>query len=119
MAAGQKIRIKIKAFDHKIIDDVARLIIQTATDTGAIIAGPIPLPTKIEKITVNKSTFVNKTSREQFEIRTHKRLIDIKETTSQTIDALTNLDVPAGVDIEIKMIAGEGKAAKKGAKSKK
>lgn len=112
MATGQKIRIKIKAFDHKIIDDVAALIIQTAIDTGAIIAGPIPLPTKKEKFTVNKSTFVNKTSREQFEIRTHKRLIDIKETTPQTIDSLTNLDVPAGVDIEIKMISGEEKSSK-------
>ncbi len=107
MATAQKIRIKIKAFDHKIIDQVADLIIKTAQDTGAIIAGPIPLPTRIEKFTVNKSTFVHKTSREQFEIRTHKRLIDINAITPQTIDALTNLDVPAGVDIEIKMIAAE------------
>lgn len=116
MAKGQKIRIKIKAFDHKIIDQVTRLIIQTALDTGAIIAGPIPLPTKIEKFTVNKSTFVNKTSREQFEIRTHKRLIDIKEITPQTIDSLTNLNVPAGVDIEIKMIADIEKSEKKAKK---
>ena len=113
MSTGQKIRIKIKAFDHKIIDQVAQLIIQTAQDSGAIIAGPIPLPTKIDKYTVNKSTFVHKTSREQFEVRTHKRLIDINETTSQTVDALTNLDIPAGVDIEIKMISGLEKTTKK------
>lgn len=121
MAAGQKIRIKIKAFDHKIIDQVCKLIIQTAHDSGAIVAGPIPLPTKIEKFTVNKSTFVHKTSREQFEIRTHKRLIDIKEITSQTIDSLTNLSVPAGVDIEIKMIGGfdEPKAKKSDEKAEK
>ena len=105
MAAGQKIRIRIKAFDHKIIDEVAQLIIQTAIDTGAIIAGPIPLPTKIEKFTVNKSTFVNKTSREQYEIRTHKQLIDIKEIAPSTIDTLSNLNLPAGVSIEIKMLA--------------
>ena len=108
----QKIRIKIRAFDHKIIDEVCNTIIQTAQDTGAIIAGPIPLPTRIEKFTVNKSTFVHKNSREQFEMRTHKRLIDIKETTPQTIDSLTNLTVPAGVDIEIKMMAGEEKSEK-------
>jgi len=113
MAKGQKIRIKIKSFDHKIIDQVTKLIIQTALDTGAIIAGPIPLPTKIEKFTVNKSTFKFKTSREQFEIRTHKRLIDIKEITPQTIDSLTNLTVPAGVDIEIKMINDVEKTPKK------
>lgn len=104
MATPQKIRIKIQAFDHKIIDEVTRMIIQTAEDTGAIIAGPIPLPTKIEKFTVNKSTFVNKTSREQYEIRTHKRLIDIKEIAPQTIDSLTNLNLPSGVNIEIKML---------------
>jgi small subunit ribosomal protein S10 len=104
--SGQKIRIKIRAFDHKIIDQVAELIIKTAQDTGAIIAGPIPLPTQIAKYTVNRSTFVHKNSREQFEMRTHNRLIDIKETTSRTVDALTNLEIPAGVDIEIKMIAG-------------
>jgi len=113
MAKAQKIRIKIKSFDHKIIDQVTKLIIQTALDTGAIIAGPIPLPTKIEKFTVNKATFKFKTSREQFEIRTHKRLIDIKEITPQTIDSLTNLTVPAGVDIEIKMINDIEKAPKK------
>lgn len=118
MAAGQKIRIKIKAFDHKIIDEVARTIIQTAQDTGAIVAGPIPLPTKTEKFTVLKSTFVHKNSRDQYEMRTHARLIDIKETTTQTVDSLTNLTVPAGVDIEIKMLIGEEKTESK-AKSKK
>jgi len=112
MAQAQKVRIKIKAFDSMIIDQVAKLIMQTAQDSGAIIAGPIPLPTKIEKFTVNRSTFVNKTAREQFEIRTHKRLIDLKEITPQTIDSLTNLDVPAGVDIEIKMLSGTQKQAK-------
>lgn len=117
MAAGQKIRIKIKAFDHKIIDEVAQNIMQTAIDTGAIVVGPIPLPTKIEKFTVLKSTFVHKNSRDQYEMRTHKRMIDIKETTSQTIDSLTNLTVPAGVDIEIKMLVNEpgGNKAKKAA----
>lgn len=102
--AKQKIRIKIKAFDHRVADDSAKLIIETAERTGAIVAGPIPLPTKIEKFTVNKSTFVHKDSREQFEMRTHKRLIDISESTSTTIDLLSNLSLPAGVDIEIKML---------------
>jgi len=100
----QKIRIKIKAFDHKVIDDTTRLIIETAERSGAVISGPIPLPTKIEKFTVNKSTFVHKTSREQFEMRTHKRLIDINESTGKTVEMLSNLSLPAGVDIEIKMI---------------
>src|SRR3990167_6405314 len=99
---SQKIRIKVRAFDHKIIDAATDLIINSAENTGAIIAGPIPLPTKIEKFTVNKSTFVNKNSREQFERRTHQRLIDIRETTPKTIDALTNLALPAGVSVEIK-----------------
>lgn len=101
----QRIRIKIKSFDHKVIDDTTRLIIETAERTGAIIIGPIPLPTRIEKFTVNKSTFVHKTSREQFEIRTHKRLLDIGESTPKTIEALSGLSLPAGVDIEIKMIS--------------
>ena len=100
----QRIRIKNKAFDHKVIDDTTRLIIETAEKSGAVISGPIPLPTKIEKFTVNKSTFVHKTAREQFEIRTHKRLLDINESTPKTIEALSNLSLPAGVDIEIKMI---------------
>ncbi|MBI5755138.1 30S ribosomal protein S10 [Candidatus Peregrinibacteria bacterium] len=102
----QKIRIKIRSFDHKVVDDSARLIIETAERSGAIIMGPIPLPTKIEKFTVNKSTFVHKDAREQFEMRTHSRLIDISDTTPNTIDSLTNLDLPAGVDIEMKMMQG-------------
>lgn len=106
-SAKQKIRIKIQAYDHKVIDDSSKLIIETAERTGAIVAGPIPLPTKIEKFTVNRSTFVHKPARDQFEIRTHKRLIDITESTPKTIDALTNLSLPAGVDIEIKMLTSE------------
>jgi small subunit ribosomal protein S10 len=100
----QRIRITLKAFDHTIIDKAVKIIIETAERTGGIIAGPIPLPTKIKKFTVNKSTFVAKDSREQFEMRIHKRLIDLRETTSATIEALTNLSLPAGVDIEIKML---------------
>lgn len=105
--SSQKIRIKIKAFDHKIADESTKLIIDTAEKSGAIIAGPIPLPTKIEKFTVNRSTFVHKNSREQFEMRTHKRLIDITESTPKTIEALSNLSLPAGVDVEIKMISAQ------------
>lgn len=104
MPSAQKIRIKIKAFDHKVADESTKLIIDTAEKSGAIVAGPIPLPTKIEKITVNRSTFVHKNSREQFEMRTHKRLLDITESTPKTVEALSNLSLPAGVDIEIKMI---------------
>lgn len=117
----QKIRIKIKSFDHKVIDDATRMIIETAEKTGAIVMGPIPLPTNIDKFTVNKSTFVHKNSREQYEMRTHKRLVDLTETTPATIEELSNLSLPSGVDIEIKMImeAGDGeekKPAKKAAK---
>jgi small subunit ribosomal protein S10 len=108
-AVQQKIRIKILAFDHKIADESAKLIIETAEKTGALVAGPIPLPTKIDKYTVNRSTFVHKNAREQFEMRTHKRLIDITQSNAKTIDALQNLSLPAGVDIEIKMLAGETK----------
>ena len=100
-----KIRIKIMAYDHKVIDQASRSIIDTAEKSGALIAGPIPLPTHTQQFTVNRSTFVHKDSREQFEMRTHKRLIDITESTSKTVDALTNLNLPAGVDIEIKMLA--------------
>ncbi len=100
----QKIRITLKSFDHNVIDKAVKMIIDSAERSGAIIAGPIPLPTKIKKITVNKSTFVVKDAREQFEMRIHKRLIELRETTSTTIDALTNLSLPAGVDIEIKML---------------
>jgi len=94
---------KIKAYDHKVIDRSARQIAETAERTGAEIAGPVPLPTQIRKYTVNKSTFVHKDARDQYEMRTHKRLIDIFNPTPKTIDSLTNLDLPAGVDVEIKM----------------
>jgi|CXWL01.1.fsa_nt_gi small subunit ribosomal protein S10 len=100
----QKIRVIIRAFDHKIVDESAKTIIDTAERTGSLVTGPIPLPTKIERVTVNRSTFVNKDAREQFEIRTHKRLIDITEHTPTTIEALSNLNLPAGVDVEIKMM---------------
>jgi small subunit ribosomal protein S10 len=98
-----RIRIKIKAYDHKIIDQSARQIVDTAQRSGANIVGPVPLPTEIRKFTVNKSTFVHKDARDQYEMRIHKRLIDIMSPTPKTIDSLTNLDLPAGVDIEIKM----------------
>lgn len=101
--AKPRIRIKIKAYDHKIIDQSAKQIVETAQRTGANITGPVPLPTEIRKVTVNKSTFVHKDSREQYEMRIHKRLIDIWSPTPKTIDNLTNLDLPAGVDVEIKM----------------
>jgi small subunit ribosomal protein S10 len=99
----QRIRIKIKAYDNKVIDQSAKQIVDTAERSGAHVAGPIPLPTEKHKYTVNKSTFIDKNSREQFEMRIHKRLIDILEPQAKTIDALMNLSLPAGVDIEIKM----------------
>ncbi len=99
----QRIRIKIKAFDHKIIDQSTKNIIDTAQRTGAQIYGPIPLPTEKKKYTVNSSTFVHKDSRDQYEIRVHKRLVDIIEPTAKTIESLVNLGLPAGVDVEIKM----------------
>ena len=101
--AKTRIRIKIKAYDHKIIDQSARQIVETAQRSGASIVGPVPLPTEIRKFTVNKSTFVHKDARDQYEMRIHKRLLDIISPTPKTIDSLTNLDLPAGVDIEIKM----------------
>ncbi len=102
--AKQKIRIKLKSFDHKILDLSAQQIAEAVERTGAVIAGPVPLPTRIEKFSIIRSTFIDKDSQEQFEIRTHKRLIDIVETTSKTIDALTKLELPSGVDIDIKQI---------------
>ncbi|OGI29473.1 MAG: 30S ribosomal protein S10 [Candidatus Moranbacteria bacterium RIFOXYA12_FULL_44_15] len=101
--AKPRIRIKIKAYDHKIIDQSAKQIVDNALRSGAVISGPVPLPTEIRKYTVNKSTFVFKDARDQYEMRIHKRLIDILSPTPKTIDSLTNLDLPAGVDIEIKM----------------
>lgn len=101
--ARQKIRIRLKAFDHKILDQSAQKIVDTASRTGALISGPVPLPTEKSIVTVLRSPHVNKDSREQFEMRTHKRLVDILEPTPKTIDALMRLDLPAGVDIEIKL----------------
>lgn len=98
-----RIRIKIRAYDNKIIDQATKNIIETAERHGATIVGPIPLPTEKTKFTVNRSTFVHKDAREQFEMRVHKRLIDIINPTAKTVDALMSLQVPAGVDIEIKM----------------
>jgi len=98
-----RIRIKLKSYDHKVIDNSARQIVETALRYGAQISGPVPLPTEIHKYTVNRSTFVHKDSREQFEMRVHKRLIDILNPNPRVIDALRNLNLPAGVDIEIKM----------------
>ena len=101
---AQKIRIRLKAYDHKLLDQSAREIAETAVRTGAKIAGPIPLPTTINRYTVLRAPHVNKKSREQFEIRTHKRLIDILDPTQQTLDALMKLDLSAGVDVAIKPV---------------
>lgn len=99
----QRIRIKIRAYDNKIIDQATRTILDTAERTGAQVLGPVPLPTEKRKYTVNRSTFVHKDAREQYEMRVHKRLIDIIDPTPKTIDALMSLNLPAGVDVEIKM----------------
>ncbi|NLK51264.1 MAG: 30S ribosomal protein S10 [Syntrophomonadaceae bacterium] len=101
--AKQKIRIRLKAFDHELLDQSASKIVDTARRTGAAVSGPIPLPTEKSIYTILRSPHVNKDSREQFEMRTHKRLIDIVEPTPKTVDALMRLDLPAGVDIEIKL----------------
>ncbi len=100
---SQKIRIRLKAFDHRVIDRSAEEIVETARRTGALVKGPIPLPTKIERFTLLRSPHVNKKSRDQFEIRTHKRIMDIVEPTDKTVDALMKLDLAAGVDVEIKL----------------
>ncbi len=99
----RKIRIKLKSFDHRILDQSVIQIVETAGRTGAGVAGPVPLPTRIQKFCVIRSPFIDKDSREQFEIRTHKRLIDILDPTSKTIEALTRLNLPSGVDVEIKL----------------
>jgi small subunit ribosomal protein S10 len=99
----QRIRIKIRSYDSKIIDQSTRTIMETAQRSGAEISGPIPLPTEKTRYTVNKSTFVHKNSRDQYEMRVHKRLIDILDPTPKTVDSLMNLNLPSGVDIEIKM----------------
>ena len=101
--AKSSIRIKLKAYDYRVIDRSAKKIIEAAERTGAIIAGPIPLPTERSMVTVNRSTFVHKDAREQFEIRIHKRIIDVLDPNPKTLDSLMNLDLPAGVDVEIKM----------------
>lgn len=100
---SQKIRIRLRAFDHKLLDQSTKEIVETARRTGARVAGPIPLPTRINRYTVLRSPHVDKKSREQFEVRTHKRLLDILEPTQQTIDQLMKLDLSAGVDVEIKL----------------
>ena len=100
---SQNIRIRLKAFDHRVLDQSTSEIVNTAKRTGAQVRGPIPLPTKIERFTVNRSPHIDKKSREQFEIRTHKRLLDIIDPTPQTVDALMKLDLAAGVDVEIKL----------------
>ena len=101
--AASRVRIKIRAYDHKIIDQATRTIIDTAERTGARVVGPVPLPTEKKKWTVNRSTFVHKNAREQFQMWVHKRIVDILDPNGKTIDALTSLNLPAGVDVEIKM----------------
>lgn len=100
-ASTHRVRIKIRAYDHKIIDQATRTIIETAERTGVSVVGPVPLPTEKRKWTVNRSTFVHKNAREQFEMRTHKRIVDILDPNAKTIEALATLNLPAGVDVEI------------------
>ncbi|MCE1229709.1 MAG: 30S ribosomal protein S10 [Firmicutes bacterium] len=102
------IRIRLRAFDHRLLDQSTREIVDTAKRTGAQVAGPIPLPTRVSKYTVNRSPHVDKKSRDQFEIRTHKRLLDILNPTQTTVDTLMRLDLPAGVDVEIKVFSRQG-----------
>ena len=99
----QNIRIKVKGYDQRLVDQSVQQIVETAERTGAVVAGPVPLPTHIQKFCVNRSPFIDKDSREQFEIRTHKRLIDILGPTSKTIDALTQLQLPSGVEVDIRL----------------
>lgn len=103
MATNQNIRIRLKAFDHRLIDNSAREIVETAQRTGAQVRGPVPLPTKMERFTVLISPHVNKNARDQYELRIHKRLMDILEPTDKTVDALMKLELPAGVDVQIKL----------------
>ncbi|MBI3129852.1 MAG: 30S ribosomal protein S10 [Acidobacteria bacterium] len=102
------IRIRLRAFDHRLLDQSTKEIVDTAKRTGAQVAGPIPLPTRINKFTVNRSPHVDKKSRDQFEVRTHKRLLDILNPTQNTVDTLMRLDLPAGVDVEIKVFSRQG-----------
>ena len=99
----EKIRIRIKAYDHRILDNAAKKIVETVKRTGGVVSGPVPLPTEVEKITILRAVHKYKDSREQFERRTHKRLIDITNPSKETIDALTHLEIPSGVDIQIKL----------------
>lgn len=101
--AKQKLRIRLKAYDHRVLDESARRIVEAAERTGASVVGPVPLPTKIERWAVRRSPFIDKDSQEHFEMRTHKRLIDVMDPDAKTIDTLTRLNLPAGVDIEIKI----------------
>lgn len=101
--AKQKVRIRLKAYDHKILDQAASKIVETVKRTGGVVSGPVPLPTDIEKFTVLRAVHKYKDSREQFEMRTHKRLIDITDPSKETVDALSHLDLPSGVDIDIKL----------------
>ena len=103
MAQKEMIRIRLKAFDYKLIDQSSAEIVETAKRTGAIVKGPVPLPTRLQRFDILRSPHVNKTSRDQFEIRTHQRLMDIVDPTDKTVDALMKLDLPAGVDVEIKL----------------
>jgi small subunit ribosomal protein S10 len=103
LATNQNIRIRLKAFDHRLIDNSAKEIVETAKRTGAQVKGPVPLPTKMERFTVLISPHVNKDARDQYELRTHKRLMDIVEPTDKTVDALMKLELPAGVDVQIKL----------------
>lgn len=102
--APQKLRLRVRAYDHKLIDNSVRQIIETAEKNDASVIGPIPLPTEMKKYTVNRSTFIDKNSREQFELRVHKRLLDILNPSQKIIESLGNMNLPAGVDIEIKII---------------
>ena len=103
--ANEKIRIKIKAYDHRILDTAAKKIVETVKRTGGEISGPVPLPTEVEKFTILRAVHKYKDSREQFEMRTHKRLIDIKNPSKETVDALNHLDLPSGLDIKIKTLS--------------
>ncbi|KKP39028.1 MAG: 30S ribosomal protein S10, small subunit ribosomal protein S10 [Candidatus Peregrinibacteria bacterium GW2011_GWF2_33_10] len=103
----QRIRIRVKAFDHAIIDNACALVIQSIEENGSLFIGPIPLPTRIEKYCVNRATFVHGRCKEQYEMRIHSRMIDIIQCTPKTVEALSNIDLPAGVDVEIKMLAVE------------
>jgi len=101
--AKQKIRIRLKAYDHRVLDQSAKRIVETAERSGAQVVGPVPLPTRVERFTVRRSTFIDKDSQEHFEVRTHNRLIDVLDPDAKTIDMLMRLNMPAGVDIEIKI----------------